>query len=62
MGRSILLIATFAIVGLSLANCGYGVQEPAEEGPQSKVKILTDRTFDKGVATGLVLVEFWSPW
>jgi thioredoxin 1 len=33
---------------------------PADE--SNKIHTLTDDTFDKGIAKGLVLVDFWASW
>jgi thioredoxin 1 len=33
---------------------------PADE--SSKLRTLTDDTFDKGIAKGIVLVDFWAAW
>ena len=47
-------LATCAIAGLLLAGCGN--ENPGE------VMALTDATFDKATAKGIVLVDFWADW
>ena len=48
------LLGTSVLAGLLLAGCG-------KDNP-SEVTSLTEETFDKAIANGIVLVEFWGAW
>ena len=57
-----LKLALFVVAVLTVGNLQYSFSAEAAKASKDKAEALSTATFDKTIAKGVVLVDFWATW